>query len=676
MNFSLAGRPSTHRIASPGIITKMLKTVFAALTLAAILQAQADPGARSVARFGARPDDGATDATPGIQAAIATFKAGRVYLPGDVAGTGAAARAEVRSGAVTNIELTSGGDNYCKAPLIALTGNGTGAKATARVDRDCHLTGISLDAAGAGYTETPYVQIIPQLRCYKVSQLHIFTGTMLEGDGQATCLIPDGTNKPVLFSEGAYEFRLRNFEVRGDGRTDIGMQFNGSANSSQSDGSPASDGLLCTLDGITIRGFRTKNIELNRTYGFLFLNVHSYDSGGWGLYLRDGFNNATQIVGGEFSANGVGGLYVGNDSIQLYFSSIAEGNKKYAIYYHGHITGLHINDAYFEGNGTNRTGWDVYGDLLDYDQPAIGVSIRNTLFNSLDAAYAVHIENTVDFEFSHNIGMPAFPGEPFTQNAVVLGKGVVNPVFNGNTRFDIRGESGHPIQPEPPAFSENLLLQSSTLNRRSWKYENAGKRCAGGASVCQDGTRFHQNGLAWKVSLPIGSGAANMTTLSQTVPGTKGGHLIGGGAWMRTNAGSGTAWLEVADNSAVYTGTTLNQPLRQTIDSDWRWIHTTVATGAEGSETTLRFRFYANDGEAGSDTEAIYIQAPQAWLDVTGTPQYVATGTAPVSRRLQTPALPGLSGQPECKGVPNGIIGYDAATDRIWTCANGVAKPH
>jgi hypothetical protein len=666
-NFSLAG--------APDIMALMVKNLLAALFFVAILQAQTGGGSRSVAQFGAHPDDGATDATPGIQAAINAFQAGRVYLPGDVAGTGAMARATLSGGTVVSVEVTNPGANYCKPPLIRIVGSGKDASAAARVDGGCHLVGITIASSGTGYSEPTVVQIVPQLRCYRVSQLHIFTGTMLEGDGQATCIIPDGSNKPVLFSEGAYKFRLRNFELRGDGRTDVGMQFSG-AEGLQSDGTAASDALLCTLDAITVAGFGRKNIELNKSYGFLLLNVHSIGSDGWGLYLRDGFNNATQIVGGEYSQNGVGGVFIGSGAIQLYFSSISEGNVKYAIYYHGHITGLQINDAYFEGNGRKRTGWDVYGDLLGYDQPAVGVSIRNSLFNSLDAEYAVHVENTVDFEFSHNIGIPALQGDPFTQNAVVLGPGVVNPVFEGNTRVEVRGAAGVPIHTSAPVFSENLLRYSTAMNRAVWKYGNTGKGCVGGASVCQDGSRFQQNGIAWKIPLATGSGAANMTTVTQALQGKTAGSLIGAGAWMRTNAGSATAWVEVADQSAVYTGTTLNQPLRQSVDGNWRWIYTNVSTDAAGGAASIRLRFYANDGEAGMDTRAVYVYAPQSWLDVAGTPQYVATGGTAVSRRLQSPGLPAILGIPECAGVPNGIIGYDAATDKIWACANGAAKSH
>jgi hypothetical protein len=653
----------------------MAKTLVAFLAIASFAAAQTKP----VTDYGALPDDGATDATPGIQAAINAAQGSRVYLPKDIPGTGAQATALIANGALTAIRIADPGTHYCKAPEIVITGgNGQNAQATARVDTDCRIASITLVQPGSGYTSPPAIHIVPRLRCYKISQITLLSGTMLEGDGDATCLIPDGSNKPVIFSDGAFAFRLRNLSLIGDGATDVGMQFNGATETTpyQFDGSRGSDAFLCTLDAIRVSGFRSKNIELNRTYGFVFLNVHSSESKGWGLYLRDGFNNATQIISGEYSGNGIGGVYIGTDTIQFNFSSIAEGNVKYGIYYHGHLTGLQIHDAYFEANGRNRTGWDVYGDFLDYDQPAIGVSIRNSLFNSLDAKNAAYFGNTVDLDFSHNIGVPPLLGDPLTVNSVELGKGVINPHLEGNTALLFRTSSGAPIHTDTPNFAENILLRSTALNSRAWAYRNTGEGCAARAPVCRDGARFHQDGLAWKIPLAAGSGVANMTTVTQNWARPVAGHLLGAGAWMRTDSGTANTWLEVFDRSATYTGSTLNQPLRQTLDGNWRWISTNAATDAAGGPAAgLTFRFYATDG---SSARAIYVYAPQAWLDVAGTPHYAPTGAAPVTREIQqvSTEIPSLRGAPNCKGVPNGIVGYDAGNDKIWTCGNGVAKPH
>jgi hypothetical protein len=659
------------------MITNMAKTLAALLLTATFVTAQTTP----VSQFGAFPDDGATNATQGIQAAINAAKGSRVYLPKDTPGSGAEAMVSIENGAITGLRVTNQGTHYCKPPEIIPNGaNGQGARLTGRVDAACHLVSIDIDQPGSGYTSPPAIFIVPRLRCYKVGQIILLTGTMLEGEGEASCIVPDGSNQPVISSQGAYRFRLRNFSLISDGKTDIGMQFNGGLlpGERQFDGSPASDALLSTIEAVSVSGFRTKNIELNRTYGFVLLNVHSHSSAGWGLYLRDGFNNASQIISGEYSGNGIGGVYIGTDTIQLYFSSIAEGNVKYGIYYRGHLTGLQINDAYFEANGRNRTGWDVYGDFLDYDHPAIGVSIRNTLFNSLDAKCAAHIENTVDFDFSHNIGVPPLSGDPLLVNSVVLGKGVINPHIEGNTALPVTGGSGTPIHTAPANFAENILLHSAALNALAWSYKNTGEGCAARAAVCKDGTRFYENGPAWKIPLAASSGVANLTTVTQTWAKPYAGHLLGAGVWMRTDSDTANAWLEVSDRSAAYTGSLLNQPLRQTIDANWRWISTNATTDATsgGGAVSLSVRFYATDG---SSSRAVYVYAPQAWLDIAGTPQYAATTAAPVTRRIQSassPAVPVISSQPDCKTLPNGIAGYDAAADKIWTCSNGVARPH
>jgi hypothetical protein len=647
--------------------------MFALLAIAGCARGQT----ASVAAFGALPDDGVTDATQGIQAAINAARGGRVYLPKDVTGTGAEVIASIGNGAISGLTIANPGSGYCKPPEIAIVGAGKDkARATAQIDRNCRLTSVTIERPGSGYTSPPEVHVVSRPRCYKVSQIVLTSGTMLEGDGESSCIVPDGGNKPVIFSDGAFHFRIRNLALIGDGKTDIGMQFHGATTPYQFDGSNGSDAALCTLDGVEVSGFRSKNIELDRTYGFVFLNVHSHSSGGWGLYLRDGYNNATQILGGEYSANGIGGVFIGNDSIELYFSAVAEGNAKYGIYYHGYLMGLQINDAYFEDNGHNRTGWDVYGDFFSYDKPAFGVSIRNSLFNSLDAAQAAYIQNTVDLEFSHNIGVPPLVGDPFEVNSVILGKGVVNPKIDGNTALAFTTLAGTPIHTTAANFAENVLLRSGQQTARAWIYANTGEGCPGHTPACKDGTRFQDNGTAWKVPLAAASGAANMTTITQKVSGVSAGHLIGAGAWMRTDSGTATAWPEISDDSATYTGSILNQPLRQPIDSNWRWISTNAATdSAAHTAASVTFRVYANDG---SPTRAIYVFAPQAWLDVAGVPQYAQTTTAPVIRRIQNSpsAPPALSGTPDCKGAPNGIAGYDAASDKIWVCNNGIPKAH
>ena len=49
----------------------------------------------------------------------------------------------------------------------------------------------------------------------------------------------------------------------------------------------------------------------------------------------------------------------------------------------------------------------------------------------------------------------------------------------------------------------------------------------------------------------------------------------------------------------------LNQPLRQTIDANWRWISTNATTAPAAADDTvsLSFRFYATDG---SSSRAVY----------------------------------------------------------------------
>ena len=540
----------------------MKRTLPIVLSLAGVCFAQGAPAQVS-------PDDGRTDFTEVFQRALDT---GHLRIPGDPLGAGAQATAILAGDTVTSIRIDSSGQRYCKPPSIHLDGN---AQASARVDATCHLTEIRLQNGGSGYTSAPRVYITSRPRCYKVSQLRIATGTIVEGDGFSSCLMPGDPEKPLLFSDGAYGFHLRNFSLEGRSLSDIGMQFNG--------GIP-SDAGMSTLEALNISGFRQKNIELNRTYGFIFSNVHSVGSGGWGLYLRDGYNNATQVISGNYMGNGIGGVYVGSRSILFHFSSIAEANGKYGIYYRGPSHGILIDNAYFEANGRDGQGWDLRGEYNDYDKPTRGLTVRNTLFNSAHAEGAAFLENTVDIELSHNTGMPPMLGMPFTANSLRIGKGSGMLRVDGNTSLSVANTAGTPIHTEIPPGTQSLFTSE----------------------------------LPSRIALPSASGAANITTVSRKVA-VPSGHMVGAGVWMKTDTGTATAWVEIADTVASYTGTLINQPHRQTIGPDWQWVSMNVATDADAKlkTTNVNFRLYRNDG---SETKAIYFRAPIAWRDIAGTP--------------------------------------------------------
>jgi hypothetical protein len=538
------------------------RTLPIVLSLAGVCFAQGAPAQVS-------PDDGRTDFTEVFQRLLDT---GHLRIPGDPLGAGARITPILENGSITNLRLDSPGERYCKAPEIRLEGD---AQAAAEIDANCRISAIRVISGGSGYTTPPRIFITPHPRCYRVSQLRIPIGALVEGDGFSSCLIPGDATKPLLFSEGASGFHLRNFAVEGRRLSDVGMQFNGGL---------TDDAARSTLEGIVITGFRQKNIELNKSYGFVFTNVHSAGSGGWGLYLRDGYNNATQIISGEYSGNSIGGVYVGSRSILFHFSSIAEANGKYGIYYRGPSHGILIDNAYFEANGSEGKGWDLRGEYNNYDEPTRGLTVRNTLFNSAHAEGAAFLENTVDIELSHNTGMPPMLGMPFTANSLRIGKGSGMLRVDGNTSLSVANTAGTPIHREIPPGTQSLFTSE----------------------------------LPSRIALPPGSGAANITTVSRKVA-VPSGHMVGAGVWMRTDTGTASAWVEVADTVASYTGTLINQPHRQTIGPDWQWVSMNVATDADAKlkTTNVNFRLYRNDG---SETKAIYFRAPIAWRDIAGTP--------------------------------------------------------
>ena len=175
-------------------------------------------------------------------------------------------------------------------------------------------------------------------------------------------------------------------------------------------------------------------------------------------------------------------------------------------------------------------------------------------------------------------------GDTFTANVLRIGKGALNLHLEGNMGLAVRNSAGTPIRTETPPLSRNLL-------KRVWPT---------------------------RLALPAGSGAANPTAFSQSID-LPSGHLAGAGVWLRTDSATATAWVEIFDRSAVYTGSLVNQPHRQSIGTEWEWVSTNIGTDAEAGATTtgVRLRVYKNDF---SNAKAVYLRAPQAWRDIAGTP--------------------------------------------------------
>lgn len=77
-------------------------------------------------------------------------------------GATATATANVSGGAVTSVNVTSGGGGYSVAPLVRFFGEGTGATATATISNGV-VTAINVTNGGTGYTTPPTVDIMPSV---------------------------------------------------------------------------------------------------------------------------------------------------------------------------------------------------------------------------------------------------------------------------------------------------------------------------------------------------------------------------------------------------------------------------------------------------------------------------------------------------------------------------------
>lgn len=81
------------------------------------------------------------------------------WIPPAIILSTATATANITSGAVTSVDIVSGGSGYTSAPAVTFSGGGgTGAAATAVVT-DGVVTAINVTAGGSGYTAAPTVTV-------------------------------------------------------------------------------------------------------------------------------------------------------------------------------------------------------------------------------------------------------------------------------------------------------------------------------------------------------------------------------------------------------------------------------------------------------------------------------------------------------------------------------------
>lgn len=91
-------------------------------------------------------------------------------------GTGAAADIVLSSGAISSFTITNNGNNYFIPPTVVITGDGTGAKATAVINTSGQITSLVVNTAGSGYT-TATVAIVAAAGDYSRAGIDYFYWT-------------------------------------------------------------------------------------------------------------------------------------------------------------------------------------------------------------------------------------------------------------------------------------------------------------------------------------------------------------------------------------------------------------------------------------------------------------------------------------------------------------------
>lgn len=82
-------------------------------------------------------------------------------------GVEATATASMAAGFVIGAEITNGGSGYTSAPLVTITGSGSGATATATLT-DGVVTDITINSAGSGYSGGATISIAPPVIPFRV----------------------------------------------------------------------------------------------------------------------------------------------------------------------------------------------------------------------------------------------------------------------------------------------------------------------------------------------------------------------------------------------------------------------------------------------------------------------------------------------------------------------------
>jgi hypothetical protein len=379
------------------------------------------------------------------------------------------------------------------------------------------------------------------------------------------------------------------------------------------------------LENVTVQNFEFANLLLKHTYGTILANVQARGEGTaspqYDLRLEDGYNNATTILGGDFNSSTIAAVYIGSGTTGLHAQNpVIEANHRDGIVVRAPSYDLQLNNLYFEANGEGSSdGCDLSVPFSGgYDAPVVSLSVRSASFNS--ARCAARIESTVNLDFAFNVGYPPKPGIGTTTNTVLLGRGISRPHIEGNRGLDFLASSRFPLVEFPWSVVENLFTESDSLNHTSWVIEEG--------AISQNPVRFADGANTWRLDL-MSSGPEHPSGIYQRI-GVQAGHLVGVGAWMRTDNGSATVVSKVSGTSN-YNGSILNQPNRVLIADEWKWVWDTITVpDTDGSPIIAGWAVYANTD---SPSRAVYIYRPQAWRDiVNGPPQYIKTSGRAIAR--------------------------------------------
>lgn len=399
------------------------------------------------------------------------------------------------------------------------------------------------------------------------------------------------------------------------------------------------DAVHATIENVETDNCKQAGVSLYHTYGTRIMGLNAFGNE-TNLQFEDGYNNDTTIINSDFSqSSGSRSVYLGAHVMGLEWNGgVCEANSGGCIEIGQSVHEVRITGGIdFEDNCIRKPGSNIFFSSGNLDAPSRNVEISYNNFSSGgDACDAISAANVLNLTVRGNHADPRRPqlGELADHNNVILGAGTINASIAGNHELAVLSDALIPVgESDGPILFTNLL--KSSVDLKGTFLTPPDKWVSAAATMSQDGTLFDDMTRAWALTFDRSASASNPSAISQTtylappLPATAAGHIWKCGMWVRTNAGNAFAWINLYDESVLYSGSPSRQPFLESVDANWKYIGLTAAFSRADQGRFVGCGVSAYPRPSGSAT-TLYIAHPQLCMDTLAQCNYVTTTSNPV----------------------------------------------